>query len=863
MNRIHIPEHYVLFSTTDLSGNILTASDDFIAVSGYAREEMIGKPHNIVRHPMVPKKVFADMWATLEAGKAWSATVVNRAKSGDEYWVVANASPIKEGDRIVGYVSVRTPATESQIEQAKQLYQAVASGRIVLKNAIPRTSLDLTFDWYRNLSVFRKLMLPVAILFLAGAVIVNDKVEQLKEDSLYSAGSNSATDMINMAKNARQFYMDAIIPKVKSQGMMLSHDYATHPTNLPLAANMMMALGEMSKKSGGDKDVGEVKLFSQYPFKFRGEAKLDDFETEALAALAADPKSPFVRVIHTEDGKAYLRMAVPDIMTQQGCIACHNSDPNSVKTDWKMGDVRGAISAKIPLTDLESAIVRPIVQLEWLLLIVALTVLASIYWVMSGIRRRLSGLQQTVALVENTGDLSVRTFDKSSDEIGVTVDRFNALQNSVLASVAQVAGATRAISQGDFSETDCGNARGSFKRLIGSVNEAAQSLDNTMAELAKVMDRLYQGKFNVHMNEQVPEAFRKRVDQAMQAVENTMKSIVDVMNKMQEGDFSQRVQVDARGELAVLKDAINHSMNSISDAISRISTTVAAQAAGDLNVRLPNGHFKGELHNLKNAINYSLTKMRDVVQVVNDSAQAVHHASVELSDGAYRLSHSVQEQAAAIEETSATMEQMTATIEQNTHSTYQASQLAMQVQQKAQASSEVMERTISAIQSIKESSNKITDIVGLIDGIAFQTNLLALNAAVEAARAGEHGRGFAVVASEVRALAGKSADAAKDIKGLIEESVARIDQGTKMADESGEVLRNITQSIDEVTQVVSHIAKATEEQSLGISQVNSAISAIDKVTQQNAMTVTRVSTSADHTKAQSDILSKEMSFFKS
>jgi methyl-accepting chemotaxis protein len=482
---------------------------------------------------------------------------------------------------------------------------------------------------------------------------------------------------------------------------------------------------------------------------------------------------------------------------------------------------------------------------------------------MAGIRRRLSSLQQTVALVEKTGDLSVRNFDKSSDEIGATIDRFNALQNTVLMSVAQVAGATRAISQGDFSETDSSSAKGYFKRLIMGVNDAALSLANTMIELGKVMDGLHQGRFDVQMNEQVPEAFRIKVNQAMLAVDNTMSSIVAVMTKMQAGDFSQRVQIEARGELAVLKDAINHSVHSMSDVISKISEVVSAQAAGDLNVRLPDGRFNGELHDLKNAINYSLIKMRDVVGVVNESAQTVHEASLELSEGADQLSQSVQEQAAAIEETAATMEQITATIKQNTHSTYQASQLAMQVQQKVQASSQVMERTIASIQGIKESSNKITDIVGLIDGIAFQTNLLALNAAVEAARAGEHGRGFAVVAGEVRALAGKSADAAKEIKALIGESVTRIEQGTSMADESGEALRDITQSINEVALVVSHIAQATEEQTLGISQVNSAIAAIDKVTQQNATTVTMVSTSAEHTKAQADILNQEMSFFKS
>lgn len=857
---IHIPSHYTLFSTTDLSGNILTASDDFITISGFSKEELIGKPHNIVRHPSVPKKVFADMWTTLKEGNSWSAIVVNRSKNGDEYWVVANASPIMEKGSIVGYISVRTPATEAQMSAAKRLYAQVESGEVILKHGIARTPWSVKFDWYRNQPMFRKIMAPIVALFIVGGFVTAYSLASMKEQSLLAAGSNSANDMITMAKNSRQFYMDEIVPKVTKAGMSLGHDYATHPTNLPLAANVMLALGEMSKKARDAKEVGEVKLFSAYPFKFRGEAKLDEFEQAALAALAKDPKQPFFQ-IEEVNGKSYYRMAVPDFMTSQSCLNCHNHDPNSTKTDWKIGDVRGAISARIPLSELEQAIAKPILQVHITLLTIALFVLASIYWLVYLFVIRLRKLSASVDYVEQTGDLTQRVIDTSNDAIGMTIDRFNALQNYVLASLTQVSANARAISEGDFSQSSQG-AKGSFVNLENAINGATASLDKTTQELSKVMHALEHGQFTVQMSQEVPQAFRNQVDKAFSAIECVMNEIILAMKKMEQGDFSARINTQSQGQIAELSQAINSSMESMSQAVSKIGQVVAAQAAGDLTVQLPSGSFKGELHNLKNAINFSLEKLKTVVNVVSGVAVSVNGAAQEVSHGSSSLSDRVQEQAASLVETTATITQMNEAIQHNANNSLQASQLAHEVQQKATQGEQIMAKTIEAMQGIKDSSHRIAEIVSLIDGIAFQTNLLALNAAVEAARAGEHGRGFAVVAGEVRSLAGKSADAAKDIKALISDTVSRIEQGTQLADDSGTALKSITQSIDSMTVLVNNIAEATTHQSESMTQVNDAINSIDNVTQQNAALVEETAASAENLREQAELLRQEMSFFK-
>jgi methyl-accepting chemotaxis protein len=233
-----------------------------------------------------------------------------------------------------------------------------------------------------------------------------------------------------------------------------------------------------------------------------------------------------------------------------------------------------------------------------------------------------------------------------------------------------------------------------------------------------------------------------------------------------------------------------------------------------------------------------------------------------VSRGAMSLSERVQEQAAALEQTSATMNQMSSAVQNNTQHAFEASKLSVEVQTHADEGAQIMAQTIKAMSEIQDSSHKIADIVTLIDGIAFQTNLLALNAAVEAARAGEHGRGFAVVASEVRNLSQKSAEAAKDIKGLIDESVTRINHGTQLASSSGERLKVMNESVKQMSSMISQIASASEEQSEGIRQVHQAITQIDQVTQQNAALVEETSAASESMTNQATELSRNMAFFR-
>ena len=327
------------------------------------------------------------------------------------------------------------------------------------------------------------------------------------------------------------------------------------------------------------------------------------------------------------------------------------------------------------------------------------------------------------------------------------------------------------------------------------------------------------------------------------------------------GDFSQRIALEGKsGFMRNLAEAMNRLCTTTSDAVNAVAEALSGLAKGDLTRRVE-GDYSGLFAKLRDDTNATSEQLSRIVTDITSAADEVAAAADEISSGTTDLSSRTEQQASNLEETAASMEEMAATIKQNAENAQQANQLSASARDVAMKGGSIVEQAIGAMSRIEDSSQKVSDIIGVIDEIAFQTNLLALNAAVEAARAGDAGKGFAVVASEVRTLAQRSSQAARDIKGLIVDSGSQVKDGVELVNNTGRSLEEIVDSIKRLSDIVSEISAASNEQATGVEEINRAVSQMDEMTQQNAALVEESAASAKTLLEQSQGMRQRMTYF--
>jgi methyl-accepting chemotaxis protein len=720
----------MIVSRTDLKGRITYVNQDFIDVSGFTEAELIGKAHNLVRHPDMPAAAFADLWATLDLGKPWSGLVKNRCKNGDFYWVVANVTPIRENGKVTGFMSVRNMPTREQVASAEVLYRRMREGK----------AAGLIVHRGRAISRFSRTFTAV------------------------TAGNSIAT-----------------------QGALLAATGAALPT-LAGAWAGLVPWNSAFMLAGGAATICFAAVF----------AYLSASVTRRAQALRT-------HLLKLSEGATagYLDIGAED---EIGAIA-EAAKSVHIKLGFDIEDTRRAA--------LESGRIREALDRAGTNMMIADADNVIIY-----MNDSMRGTMERAApiLRQHFPD-----FDPAR-LVGSNIDVFHRKPS---------------------------HQQGMLKHLNGTHN----------AEI-----RIEGLTFNLGVTP-VADSGGRRVGTVVEWKNRTEEIAIetetaDVVTAAVAGDFSRRINLaDKSGFIREVGAGVNMLLDTTAQGLTEAGSVLSALAEGNLTRRFA-GEYGGIFSELKENSNTAVDRLAALVAQIQETTDTITTAAKEIAAGNSDLSQRTEEQASNLQETAATMEELTSTVKQNAENARQANQLASSASEIAIKGGTVVGRVVDTMSAINDASKKIVDIISVIDGIAFQTNILALNAAVEAARAGEQGRGFAVVATEVRNLAQRSASAAREIKGLIGDSVEKVEAGSKLVADAGTTMDEVVRSVKRVTDIMAEITAASVEQSSGIEQVNQAVAQMDQVTQQNAALVEQAAAAAESMEEQANGLADTVRIFR-
>jgi methyl-accepting chemotaxis protein len=462
------------------------------------------------------------------------------------------------------------------------------------------------------------------------------------------------------------------------------------------------------------------------------------------------------------------------------------------------------------------------------------------------------------------GDLSQDIHVASRDESGRLLLSMQQMQGQLRRFKGEMTTLIQKQAGEDISHRMPEDFPGDYGALAQGVNTALFEHLDAIREAMTVMDEYGNGNLARDMR-RLP-GQRAALHQALDTVKTNLTAVNGDISRLAaaaaHGDFSARGDVGryayAFREMVL---ALNSLMEQADAGLADVGRVMTCISEGDLTAHVGR-HYDGAFGVLASAANQTSERLSEIVHHIRQSAEAINTAAAEISVGNADLSVRTEQQAASLEETAASMEELTSTVRHNADNARRASALASEAGGVAQSGGQVVQQVVETMQAISASSSRITDIIGVIDGIAFQTNILALNAAVEAARAGEQGRGFAVVASEVRVLAQRSGAAAKEIKDLITESSGKVELGSQLTSRAGETMNDIVSSVGRVTGLMGEISVASSEQSAGIEQVAKTVAQLDDTTQQNAALVEESSAAAQSLEQQAGDLMASIAVFR-
>jgi PAS domain S-box-containing protein len=682
-----LADDVAIISHTDDKGLLTFVNDDFVTTSGFSREELIGQPHNIVRHPDMPSEAFRDLWTTIKSGCPWESMVKNRRKDGDHYWVKATATPMIGG----GYMSVRLKPTRAEVAEAEALYAGMNKNRHVHLDGGHRAGLACGLRHrLGNLPLFWKILLPL-ILGMAGlAAIMAWQMAHLSETVLTASGHDSAKNLIATARNARVFYTEKVLPHAMEKGLAGSHDDNNPAGTVPLPGTFMRALSEIS----GDGSIGKLRLYSYPPMGSRKteDARLDEFERAALEALRKDPKAEFGR-LETLNGERVYRLAVADTLSTELCVSCHNGEDGAT---WKVGDMRGVIEATIRLQYISDRVDNSMLH-HMIALFGSLVALAMVLWAI--VRRYERRLAAATALAEAIagGDLTHPLPPAGQDETGRLANSLAIMRNrlyelavSLCHGIGDLERAARDMSQasqvtviGTDAQTSAAAAMASeVLQLSASIKQIEANAEENLAIAQETGAAAQSGAQAVHTAADEIGRIAHAVNQAagsLSELEGISSSIGAIVSSIREiADQTNLLALNAAIEAARAGEA-GRGFAVVADEVRKLAERTAASTE----------EISGMVGRIQQRTVHAVTEMRGGVAKVEDGVRSAHaagHAVAAIRDAAARVveattevRQAIKEQSAAANAIAANVDQVVRTAEANTGTAAQAFNASIQV----------------------------------------------------------------------------------------------------------------------------------------------------------------------------------------
>lgn len=830
----------------NMDGTIITANDNFLGAMGYSLGEIQGQHHSMFVEPEYKSSVeYRQFWEKLNRGEFEAKEYKRLAKGGREIWISASYNPILDENgkpyKVIKFASDIT-AQKLQNEENKKVANISNALKLCQANVmLADNDLNIT---YMNNQVEKMLQ---------------DRETQLKEVlPAFNVSSLIGTCADVFHKNPAH------------QRNMISALSSPFETDL----NVNGLVFGLTASPWYDLDGERVGTVIEWEDKTERLAKEEAERKEAAANTrikqALDVCDTSVMMADEDLNIIYLNEAVKSMLSHreatirtklpnfsvQGlmgiCVDDFHKNPShqrgmlkdlrdTYKTDLKLAGLTFGLIAT-PLYDDDGKRLGTVV--EW-----------------DDKTERLAR-EEEERRVANANARVKQALDNVSANVMIADNNFDIIyMNEAVQGMMRIA------------ETDIRKQLPAFdsNKLVGSNIDVFHKNPSHQRNMVSAMTSTYRSQIEVGgrtfaliANPILVEG--DRIGTVVEWNDRTAEVAIEVeIDQMVDaaagGDFTKQINLDDKeGFFENLSKGLNSLVSTTEVALNDVLRMLGAMARGDLTERITRD-YEGSFGQLKDDANTTADKLTEVITNIRNSASAITSAANEIAQGNADLSQRTEEQASSLEETASSMEEMTSTVKQSAENALQANNLSADAQGKAQEGGEVVSRAVSAMEEINTSSKKISDIIGVIDEIAFQTNLLALNAAVEAARAGEQGRGFAVVAGEVRNLAQRSAAAAKEIKELIRDSTHKVEDGTQLVNESGETLREIVDAVEKVSHMMRDISDAAQEQTSGIEQVNTAVSQMDEMTQQNAALVEEASAAGEAMAEQARNMNVMMDFF--